>query len=224
MKGLLLFIAAVGLLHGAFSAEERPTIRSFNLPLKLALKKLLEWEKQHNSSILQVVPASPGGACDEPVKPPQNSASPVGSTNEGNEKAKIPVFKRADYEFSSEDKPLGSGAFGRVMRARCLTDDKEYAIKAISAGKIKKKPRRRMFKREVDLLCNLDHPFVLKAYGLFSAKPWVCIVTELVEGGDLFSLWDKHKVSFSCIWRASNSGNIVMRLAIRHRPGKILCS
>ena len=206
MKGLLLLIAAIGLLHGAFSAEERPTIRSFNLPLKLALKKLLEWEQQHNSSILQVVPASPGGACDEPVKSPQDSSSPTGSTNKGDKKAKITVFKRAEYEFSSRDEPLGSGAFGRVMRARCLTDGKEYAVKAISAEKIKvKKSReRQMFKREVDLLCNLDHPFVLKAYGLFSAKPWVCIVTELVEGGDLFNLWEKHKVSLSCIWRASN--------------------
>jgi serine/threonine protein kinase len=38
------------------------------------------------------------------------------------------------------------------------------------------------------LLHQIDHPSVIKVYEMFECNRFICLVTELMEGGELFNL------------------------------------
>ena len=91
------------------------------------------------------------------------------------------------------DPPLGSGAYGEVRP--CVYKDNildvRSSIKSFRAVKVLSKSYMedkevRAFQNEVASLYLLDHPNILKLYHYFEDQQRYMLVTELIEGGELF--------------------------------------
>ena len=90
------------------------------------------------------------------------------------------------YDVASS-KELGSGSYGVVRLATHKTTRKQVAVKIISKTNGKLKPEDIPgLKFEAELLRGLDHPHIIKCYATFDETDSFYMVTELVEGGDLF--------------------------------------
>ena len=120
----------------------------------------------------------------------------MGCTNSEEEKAK-PSFKRQNkrrvtesknkdirknYEFISM---LGNGTFGKVRLYR----DKNYKELLFAIKTLKKEGissyQFNSLKREVDILSNMDHPYIVKYFGIFEDEHFIHIVMEYLKGHDL---------------------------------------
>ena len=120
----------------------------------------------------------------------------MGCTNSEEEQAK-PNFKRQNkrrvtesknkdirknYEFISM---LGNGTFGKVRLYR----DKNYKELLFAIKTLKKEGissyQFNSLKREVDILSNMDHPYIVKYFGIFEDEHFIHIVMEYLKGHDL---------------------------------------
>ena len=80
---------------------------------------------------------------------------------------------------------LGKGSFGKVVNARNIYDDKNYAIKIIDKNFIERKKKVEEVHIERQLLSQFDHPNIIKLYSTFQNKNKLYFVLELAEKGDL---------------------------------------
>lgn len=85
--------------------------------------------------------------------------------------------------YNFEDRPLGEGAFGVVYLATEKETKIQRAIKVIERAKITNFQR---FYNEVSALKTLDHPNIIKLFGIFEDEEYVYLVQELCTGGELF--------------------------------------
>ena len=89
---------------------------------------------------------------------------------------------------------MGVGAYGQVMKCfykHNILDFKNSirqprAVKIFSKNYMTDKDLR-SFQNEVECLHILDHPNIMKMYHYFEDEKRYLLVTELIEGGDLFS-------------------------------------
>lgn len=82
-------------------------------------------------------------------------------------------------------KELGSGAFSVVKLGTHEETAKNYAIKIVSKKKLTDDDFNALM-TEIKILNELDHPHIIKLYETFDEGQEYYIVTELVEGGELF--------------------------------------
>ncbi|HEY7111661.1 MAG TPA: protein kinase [Thermoanaerobaculia bacterium] len=82
---------------------------------------------------------------------------------------------------------LGSGAMGRVYRARDERLKREVAIKILSPSLANDSDRMRRFEREAQSAGSLNHPNITAVYDVGSHDGRPYIVTELLEGETLLS-------------------------------------
>ncbi len=89
----------------------------------------------------------------------------------------------------AKDKPLGTGGYGSVYKAKLKTHGTHVAVKILKPGEILDEAEREdeIFRHEVQILKALRHPNVVQFIGASTARPNLCIVTEFVKLG---SLWD----------------------------------
>ena len=87
-----------------------------------------------------------------------------------------------DYELLET---LGEGAFGKVGKCKNLTNGQICAVKMISKANMSKRELKELAK-EIDIVKDLDHPNIMKMYESYEDKSFLYIVTELIEGGELF--------------------------------------
>ena len=89
---------------------------------------------------------------------------------------------RKNYEFISM---LGNGSFGKVRLYR----DKNYKELLFAIKTLKKEGispyQFNLLKREVDILSNMDHPNIVKYFGIFEDDYFIHIVMEYLKGQDL---------------------------------------
>jgi hypothetical protein len=83
------------------------------------------------------------------------------------------------------DKELGSGAMGTVFRAKNKKNGERVAIKLMSLALGTNENAVKRFKREVDIIKQLDHPNIVKYInsGRYHKSPF--IIMELIEGESL---------------------------------------
>mmetsp|Transcript_124051 Transcript_124051/g.356167 ORF Transcript_124051/g.356167 Transcript_124051/m.356167 type:complete len:638 (-) Transcript_124051:66-1979(-) len=81
---------------------------------------------------------------------------------------------------------LGKGGFGSVWRVNYLPTGEERAIKMIQKPSDEIEQARVVF--EVEALVRLDHPNIEKFYEYFEDDRVICLVTELVTGGNIGEL------------------------------------
>ncbi|CAD8133635.1 unnamed protein product [Paramecium pentaurelia] len=87
--------------------------------------------------------------------------------------------------FYKIEKSLGSGAFGEVRLVIHRNSGYKRAMKQIRKDKIIKEDEENMFS-EVNTLKELDHPNIVKLHELFQDAKNYYLVTEYLEGGELF--------------------------------------
>ncbi|KAI3879850.1 hypothetical protein MKX03_000469 [Papaver bracteatum] len=82
---------------------------------------------------------------------------------------------------------LGCGAFAKVYHARNIQTGESVAIKAISKQKIVKSGFMPNIKREISIMRQLHHPYIVKLFEVLATKTKIYFVMEFVKGGELFS-------------------------------------
>lgn len=88
---------------------------------------------------------------------------------------------------------LGKGSFGKVYLVESKINKKLYAMKILNKDKIKDHDLIENSKVERILLSILSFPFIVELYCSFQTSKRLFLVTEYVQGGDLFKLMIKTK-------------------------------
>jgi serine/threonine protein kinase len=90
------------------------------------------------------------------------------------------VLDERTYLLSKE--PLVMSSYGRVYLATSEAGDERVIVKVLS------EENREMAQKEYANLAKLDHPNIVKVYGLVEHELGICIVMEYLEGDCLFDL------------------------------------
>jgi serine/threonine protein kinase len=99
------------------------------------------------------------------------------------------------YQLDTNHGELGQGAFSTVVKARPTptyvkespeTDGIVYAVKCIQKTAELKEDEIVSLKEEVAVLRMVDHPNIIKLYDFYEEPKMFYMVTELMEGGELF--------------------------------------
>lgn len=85
--------------------------------------------------------------------------------------------------YSIDKEELGSGSFGVVKKCRKKSNGKEYAVKMIDKAKVDVLDD---LQREVKVMSQLEHPNIVRLYEVYDEPKQMCLVLEMVEGGELF--------------------------------------
>jgi calcium/calmodulin-dependent protein kinase I len=80
---------------------------------------------------------------------------------------------------------LGKGSFASVKQAKDRVTKERVAVKVLSKKEIKESDLQAM-KLEIDILKQLDHPNIVKLYDVYEDERFICLVMELMQGGELF--------------------------------------
>ena len=104
------------------------------------------------------------------------------SQNSNNEQNK----KQLSYGDFEPLKLIGTGALGRVLLVRFLSNNNLYAMKILSKTQIKLKKQEEHTRTERDLMVKLNSPFVVNIKFAFQDESKLYIVSEFLPGGDMF--------------------------------------
>jgi hypothetical protein len=88
-----------------------------------------------------------------------------------------------EYELKND---LGKGKFGLVKLAIHKKTNRKVAIKLIGKKDIEYSDLE-MIKNEIEILKVCQHPNILKLYDVFENSSYIYLITEYLEGGDLFT-------------------------------------
>lgn len=90
-------------------------------------------------------------------------------------------------------KSLGSGAFATVYLAQHGITQIMVALKCIPKAKLRNQAEFELLQREVNLMRNLDHPFIVTFYEVLDDKDNFYIAMEVVENGNLLEYINNNK-------------------------------
>jgi len=93
-----------------------------------------------------------------------------------------------DFEFLSL---LGSGAYAKVYKAKLKRSGELFAIKIIDSIVMRKEEKLFQIYLENEFLSSLNHPNIVKTYGVYEEEDNICIVLEYVPKGTLTSFIQK---------------------------------
>ena len=88
---------------------------------------------------------------------------------------------RVKYHVNSKE--LGHGHYGVVRKCMNRETNHWYAIKSIRKSKVKKIE---VLKREIEILKEVKHPYIIELIDVFEDAKYLHLVTELCTGGELF--------------------------------------
>ncbi|KAL4444132.1 hypothetical protein ABPG75_011869, partial [Micractinium tetrahymenae] len=94
---------------------------------------------------------------------------------------------------------LGKGSYATVYKAERLTDGQRYALKITDLDSLSRMDKVAVVE-EIRLLASLDHPNIISYYEAFCDHDQLCVVTELVTGGDLGSFLSKMREAEDFLW------------------------
>ena len=81
---------------------------------------------------------------------------------------------------------LGKGGFGSVYKVQSYKTSKICAMKVVRIQCIKFQDDEQKFLKEIEVLCKLEHPNIIKIYEYFMDDVNYYLITEYVSGGELY--------------------------------------
>lgn len=99
---------------------------------------------------------------------------------QGKDKVAADALSRHGYEFK---KQVGQGSFGQAVLAHSR-DGTKLCIKMVDIGRASRQEKEEA-KRESQVLSSLKHPYIVSYREGFLEEPWLCIVMDYCDGGDL---------------------------------------
>jgi len=96
------------------------------------------------------------------------------------------VKKKMSYNDFEHLKLLGTGSFGRVLLVRKKDNKKLYAMKILLKSYLKRYHQEEHTKAERDLMVSMNSPFIINIKYAFQDETQLYIVTEFMQGGDMF--------------------------------------
>ena len=127
------------------------------------------------------------------------------NANNNNDIAKkmltIEDFQNSMIKLTYEDfeplKLLGRGSFGEVLLVRLKANKKLYAMKILDKKMLKQRKQQIHTKTERDLMVKINCPFIVNIKSAFQDEFKLYMVSEFLQGGDLFfHLHDKKNTVF----------------------------
>ena len=80
---------------------------------------------------------------------------------------------------------LGKGSFATVKKAKNRATGERFAVKVLSKKKMSDEDKLGMM-MEIDILKQIDHPNIVRLIDVFEDERHLCLVMELMMGGELF--------------------------------------
>ncbi|XP_065065410.1 testis-specific serine/threonine-protein kinase 1-like, partial [Rhopilema esculentum] len=88
---------------------------------------------------------------------------------------------------------LGEGAFAKVVSAYHEKLKRKVAVKITDKRKAPAEYLEKFLQREINAICELDHPNIVKLLGIYESTDRIFMVMELCEGGDLLDFVNEQK-------------------------------
>jgi len=85
---------------------------------------------------------------------------------------------------------LGSGMSGLVRRISHKATGIKYAVKCLDLGLVESPEQLQQLKDEINIMCKLDHPNIVRLEEVYESYTEIYLVQELCIGGDLFDRLD----------------------------------
>ena len=128
-----------------------------------------------------------------------------------------PIMSMAEFTVI---RTIGKGYCGRVLLAKKHSDNKLYALKAISKSRLVNSSLLPRTIAERNILLQANHPFIPKLYAAFQTENQLILVLEFVGGGDLQHHLDKGIV-FSPKQAKIYLAEMVIALSHLHKMGVV---
>ena len=103
-------------------------------------------------------------------------------------------FKKTKLADLSEIATLGVGTFSRVKLVKHKSTGMTYALKTMRKKKIEQMRQTTHIMNEKRIMEEMDHPFIIQLMATGINKACLFMVTELVQGGELFSVLTREEV------------------------------
>ena len=108
------------------------------------------------------------------------------NTQDENKESSELVTVKLSYQDFEPLKLIGTGSFGKVLLVKYNSNNNLYAMKVLNKSQIKLKKQEENTKNERDLMVKLNNPFILSIKFAFQDESKLYIVSEFLQGGDLF--------------------------------------
>lgn len=95
------------------------------------------------------------------------------------------------YEGVQDGPVLGSGVSGIVRLVTHRSTGVKYAVKCLDIGLIDSMEGLRQLRNEIFIMCQLDHPNIVRIEEVYESTNEIYILQELCHGGDLFDRLDE---------------------------------
>src|SRR5262249_32437964 len=114
------------------------------------------------------------------IRSPGVDAGPVSGLNKGSAAGKTAVL--GDFRLV---KKLGVGGMGQVFKGRQISLDRDVAVKVLSKQLAGNPAFVQRFYREARIMARLDHPHIVRCYGVGEAFGWHYVAMEYLDGGSM---------------------------------------
>eukprot|EP00186_Timspurckia_oligopyrenoides_P000180 CAMPEP_0182445108 /NCGR_PEP_ID=MMETSP1172-20130603/3349_1 /TAXON_ID=708627 /ORGANISM="Timspurckia oligopyrenoides, Strain CCMP3278" /LENGTH=1157 /DNA_ID=CAMNT_0024640817 /DNA_START=148 /DNA_END=3621 /DNA_ORIENTATION=+ len=134
--------------------------------------------------------------------------------------ATIDLNKRNTREYEVDPKlikigdKIGEGAFGTVHKGRFK--NKTVAVKVLNRKMMRNKQVIKEFKSEIGIMCQLDHPNVIKCLGVCTKPPNYMMITEFMPRGTLYDVLHKGQMQLNWVLMKRIVLDIVRGMAYIH--------
>ena len=100
------------------------------------------------------------------------------------------IVSRENFQFLYV---IGKGGFGKVWKVQDKKTKKFYALKEMSKLKIIDKKSIKSIKSELELLSNMESPYIVNMHFAFQDKENLYLIMDYLSGGDLRFHISRHK-------------------------------
>ncbi len=88
---------------------------------------------------------------------------------------------------------LGEGVTGLVRQVTHRATGAQYAVKCLDISKIKTEDQLQQLRQEIEIMCRLDHPHIVRLEEVYESEDEIYLIQELCQGGDLFDALDSQE-------------------------------